>query len=78
MGTRIQEDPESNLKFGASVYAVFFIMAVIVAYFLGPFPYYYDVPLASGFVACALGIIMGKLIFGRKAPLKMEESATLE
>lgn len=34
LGTRIREDPESKLKFDASVYAVFIIVAMIVAYFL--------------------------------------------
>jgi energy-converting hydrogenase B subunit J len=74
LGTRIKEDPKGKLKFGTSVYAVFIIVAVVVAYFLGPFPYYADVPLASGFVACAVGIILGRLIFGRSAPIKIEES----
>ena len=64
LGTRIKENPRSKLKFDASVYAVFVIVAIIVAYFLGPFPYYTDAPLASGFVACAVGIILGKLTLG--------------
>jgi energy-converting hydrogenase B subunit J len=73
LGSRINEDPESKLRFDASVYAVFIIVAVIVAYFLGPFPYYSDAPLASGFVACAVGIILGKLVFGRSTPAEIEE-----
>ncbi|HMK53214.1 MAG TPA: energy-converting hydrogenase B subunit J [Methanobacteriaceae archaeon] len=74
LGTRIKENPLSKLKFDASVYAIFLIVAVIVAYFIQPFPYYADAPLASGFVACAVGIIFGKLIFGRqRAPQEIEE-----
>lgn len=64
LGTRIKENPRSKLKFDPPVYAVFVIVAIIVAYFLGPFPYYTDAPLASGFVACAVGIILGKLTLG--------------
>jgi len=66
LGTRIKPSPESKLKFNAEVYAIVVIAAIIVAYFLGPFPYYQDVPLASGFVSAIIGIIIGKLLFGRE------------
>ncbi len=66
LGTRIKPSPESKLKFSAEVYAIVVIAAIIVAYFLGPFPYYQDVPLASGFVSAIIGIIIGKLLFGRE------------
>jgi energy-converting hydrogenase B subunit J len=69
IGSRIRVNPESGLKFDASVYVIFLIIAFIVAYLLGPFPYYEDLPVADGFVAAAVGIIVGKLLFGRdKAP----------
>lgn len=74
LGTRIRDVPESGLKFDASVYILFIIVAFIVAYALGPFPYYKDTPFASGFVAAAVGVILGKLIFGRSStPQKMED-----
>jgi energy-converting hydrogenase B subunit J len=74
LGSRIHNIPGSGLKFGTSVYVVFFIVAFLAAYFLGPFPYYVDTPFASGFIAAAVGIILGKLIFGRgETPHKMEE-----
>lgn len=74
MGTRIKVNQESGLKFDASVYLIFIIIAFIVAYLLGPFPYYHDLPLANGFVAAAVGIILGKLIFGRdRVPQKTED-----
>lgn len=65
LGTRIKTVPESKLKFDREVYAIVVIAAIMVAYFLGPFPYYQDVPLASGFVSAITGIIIGKLTFGR-------------
>jgi energy-converting hydrogenase B subunit J len=65
LGTRIKPSPESKLKFNAEVYAIVLIAAIIVAYFLGPFPYYQDVPLAVGFVSGIIGLIVGKLTLGR-------------
>lgn len=39
LGTRIRINSESGLKFNASVYLIFIIVAFIIAYLLGPFPY---------------------------------------
>ena len=73
LGTRIRINSESGLKFNASVYLIFIIGAFIIAYLLGPFPYYKDIPLANGFLAAAIGIILGKLILGReKIPQKTQ------
>lgn len=74
LGTRIKLSPESELKFGTEVYAIVLIAAIIVAYFIGAFPYYIDVPLASGFVAAIIGIIVGKLLFGREKRNKAQIS----
>ncbi len=65
LGTRIRPDPESKLKFNAEIFAIVLIAAIIMAYFVGPFPYYEDVPLASGFVSAIIGLLIGKLLFGR-------------
>lgn len=66
LGTRIKTDPESKLKFDKEVYIIVLIAAIGVAYFLGAFPYYNDVPLASGYVSAIIGILIGKLLFGRE------------
>jgi energy-converting hydrogenase B subunit J len=74
MGSRIKLNPKSELKYDASVYLIFLIVAFIVAYLLGPFPYYHDFPLADGFVAAAVGIIVGKLLLGRdRGPQELED-----
>jgi energy-converting hydrogenase B subunit J len=65
LGTRIKPVPESKLKFDKEVYIIVIIAAIIVAYLLKPFPYYQDIPLASGFLAGMAGIIVGKLALGR-------------
>ncbi len=63
LGSRIRNNPASEMKFTTSVYVVFFIVAILAAYFFAPYPYYVDMPFASGFVSAAVGIIMGNLIF---------------
>ena len=65
LGTRIKMDPESKLKFTLGTYIVVLVVAFAVAYQIGPFPYYTDVPLASGFVSAIAGIIIGKITLGR-------------
>jgi len=74
LGSRIRDNPESEMKFTTSVYIIFIIAAIILAYLFGPFPWYKDSPFANGLIAAAIGIIVGKLIFGRKPiPSEMEE-----
>ncbi len=71
LGSRIRNNPASEMKFTKSVYLVFIIVAFLAAYFFGPYPYYKDVPLASGFVSGAVGILIGKLVF-RNATIPTE------
>lgn len=71
LGSRIKFNPESGLNFTMGSYIVVFIAALAVAYFIGPFPYYVDVPLASGFVSAIIGVFIGKITLGRN--LKTEE-----
>ena len=66
LGTRIQISSKSKLVFDVEVYAIVLIAAIIVAYYLGPFPYYEDVPIASGFVSAIIGLLIGKLLFGKE------------
>ncbi len=65
LGTRIKPSIGSKLKFGASVYVVLAIVVVVMAYHIGPFPWYTDTPFASGLISGLAGIIVGKLTFGR-------------
>ncbi|WP_048191757.1 hypothetical protein [Methanobacterium sp. SMA-27] len=65
IGTRIKPSIGSNLKFPASVFVVLAIVVLIMAYQLGPFPWYTDSILANGLIAALAGIIIGKITFGR-------------
>lgn len=64
LGTRIKNNSDSDIKFTIGSYAVIFIVAIIVAWQLGPYPYYDDIAIATGFVSAAVGLILGKLLLG--------------
>lgn len=73
IGSRIKFNSGSGLNFTTGSYIVIFIAALVAAYFIGPFPYYHDAPLSSGFVAAIVGIFAGKIILGRD--IKEDEEA---
>lgn len=62
LGSRIKTNPESKINFPFSSYVVIILVALFMAWQLGPFPYYTDTILASGFVAAIIGIISGKVV----------------
>ena len=55
----------TTFKFTAASYAVILIAVVLVAWQLGQFAFYNDLPIATGFIAGAVGLIIGKLLLGR-------------
>jgi energy-converting hydrogenase B subunit J len=65
IGSRIRSD--ANLNIGLTKGAIFLllIVAVLIAWQLGNFPYYTDFPVATGFVAAFIGLVCGKLLFGK-------------
>ncbi len=65
IGSRVKVNPESKLNFTWGSYITIFIAALVAAYFIGPFPYYEDVPLATGFVSAIVGIFVGITTLGR-------------
>ena len=65
LGSTFKKNPKSGIKLNTSSYVVILIVAILMAWQIGQFPYYNDLPLCTGFVSGAVGIIVGKLIFGR-------------
>ena len=55
----------NDTHFTLGSFAVIFIAGVILAWQLGNFPFYTDVPLSTGFLSALIGIFVGKLIFAR-------------
>ena len=62
LGTRIKNNPNSNINFTLSSYILIFILSLIVALQVGPFPFYDDVNISTGFIFGAIGLIAGKII----------------
>jgi len=60
LGSRIRDD-----EFPASTYIALLLVLILVAWNIGPFPYYTDIPIATGFAAAAAGMVAGKLLLGR-------------
>ncbi len=60
LGSRIKDKVGDK-----SMYLVVIITAFFISYLLGHFPYYTDIPLATGFLGAITGLIIGKIIFGR-------------
>lgn len=55
----------NDTQFTLASFVIIFIVGVISAWQLGPFPFYTDMPIASGFFFGLLGIYVGKLLFAR-------------
>ncbi|OWT33134.1 energy-converting hydrogenase B subunit J [Methanobrevibacter sp. 87.7] len=45
---------------------VVFILALVVAYLEGAFPFYNDFVFSTGFASAAIALVITNLIFGRK------------
>lgn len=65
LGSQIKKNPKSDINFTAASFAVVFIVGIIVAWQIGQFPFYNDLPIATGFVSALVGILVGKLLLAR-------------
>jgi len=65
LGTRINTNSDNAIKLTTFSFLAIFIVALLISWQLGPYPYYHDLPIASGFVSSAIGLIVGKVIFGK-------------
>ena len=54
-----------DTQFTLASFVIIFIVGLVSAWQLGPFPFYTDMPIASGFFFALISIFVGKLLFGR-------------
>ena len=55
----------NDSKFTLASFLIILIAGIIMAWQLGQFPFYDDVPIATGFLAALIGLFTGKLLFAR-------------
>ena len=54
-----------DAKFTLASFAVIFIAGLLMAWQLGQYPFYGDVPVSTGFLSALIGLFVGKLLFAR-------------
>ncbi|WP_295722398.1 energy-converting hydrogenase B subunit J [uncultured Methanobrevibacter sp.] len=55
-----------NEYFNYSSLLFMFIFLLIISCLEGEFPFYENLPISLGFFSASLGLVIGKLLFGRK------------
>ena len=65
-GAIMHKTPTNGIKLNTSSWIAIIIGGILVAFWLGTFPYYSGLPLGPGFVAAVIGAIIGRGILGTK------------
>ena len=55
----------SDAKFTLASFVVILICGILVAWQLGQYPFYDDVPVSTGFLSAVIELFVGKLLFAR-------------
>ena len=62
----MHKTPTNGIKLNTSAWIAIIIGGLLVAFWLGTFPYYGGLPLGPGFVASVIGAIIGRAVVGTK------------
>ena len=54
-----------GMKFTLASFIVIIIAGILVAWQLGPYPFYTDLPVSTAFLSALIGIFVGELLFAR-------------
>ncbi|KZX14142.1 energy-converting hydrogenase B subunit J [Methanobrevibacter curvatus] len=65
VGLSMKNNPKTEISLTSGSFVVITIVAIVCAWQLGPFPYYTDFPIATGFLFGAIGLIFGKLLVSK-------------
>lgn len=66
-GVIMHKTPTNGIKLNTSSWIAIIIGGIIVAWWLGTFPYYEGLPLGPGFVMAIIGAIIGRGLLGTKS-----------
>lgn len=67
VGTRIHMKMENSFKFTASAIIALVVGVILMAWNLGQYPTYNDLPIATTFLAAIIGILLGSALLGGRA-----------
>lgn len=65
-GAIMHKTPTNGIKLNTSSWIAIIIGAILVAYWLGTFPYYGGLRFGPGFVMTVIGAIIGRAVLGTK------------
>lgn len=67
VGSRIHLNLENSFTFTLSGIIALIIGVIIMAYALGQYPTYDDLPIATAFLSAIIGILLGSALLGGRA-----------
>ena len=67
VGTRLHLKEENSFKFTAGAIIALIVGGFIMAYGVGQFPNYPDLPIATVFLATIFGVLIGSALLGGRA-----------
>ena len=67
VGSRIHLNLENSFTFALSGIIALIIGVIIMAYGLGQYPTYDDLPIATTFLSAIIGILLGSALLGGRA-----------
>lgn len=67
VGTRLHLKEENSFKFTAGAIVALIVGAILMAYDIGQFAPYQDLPISTVFLATIFGVLIGSALLGGRA-----------
>ena len=67
VGTRLHLNEKNSFKFTAGAIVALIVGGFIMSYGIGQFPIYFDLPIATVFLATIFGVLIGSALLGGRA-----------